>query len=47
MCTHSERVVFFVHTITLEDENQCLNKCPYEYVPTLLLVKKNEKLKDD
>ncbi len=40
MCTHNQGVVFLVHTITIEDENQCLNKCPYEYVPTLLLLNK-------
>ncbi len=46
MCTHNQQIIFLVHTITIEDENQCLNKCPYEYVPTLLLANKNEKLKD-
>jgi len=45
MCTHNQGVLFLVHTITIEDENQFLNKCPYEHVPTLLLVNKNEKLK--
>jgi ribosome-interacting GTPase 1 len=47
MCTHNQGVVFLVHTITIEDENQCLNKCPYEYVPTLLIINKNEKLRDE
>ncbi len=47
MFTHNQGVVFLVHTIAIEDENQCLNKFPYEYVPTLLLVNKNEKLKDE
>ncbi len=47
MCTHNQGVVFLVHTIAIEDENQCLNKCPYEYVPTLLFVNKNEKLRDE